>query len=124
MAHDTPDLAEILRTVHEFIRDLKPRLGGMDGYQALCAQMLLEIALRELPEWQPQETADDARLRALCEVGPEAPRETLAARLAARIAAGEFDARMDELADELLRHVIAKVRVSRPKHLEPEHRAD
>ncbi len=92
MAHDTPDLAEILRSVHEFIRDLQPRLVGMDRYQALCAQMLLEIALRELPEWQPVETTDDARLRALCGVGPEVPREALAARLAARIADGEFDA--------------------------------
>lgn len=124
MAHDTPDLAEILRSVHEFIRDLKPRLDGMDRYQALCAQMLLEIALRELPEWQPRESADDARLRTLCGAGPEVPREALAARLAAGIAAGEFDQRLDALADDLLRHVVAKVRVSRPQHLEPEHRAD
>ena len=124
MAHDTPDLAEILRTVHEFIRGVMPRLSGMDRYQALCAQMLMEIALRELVEWRPLETADDQRLRRLCGVGEEVPREALAARLAAAIEAGEFDTRMDELRDELLAHVIAKVRVSRPTHLEPEHRHD
>ncbi len=122
MAHDTPDLAEILRSVLEFIRGVMPRLSGMDRYQALCSQNLVEIALRELDEWRPLETADDERLRRLCEVGEEVPRETLAARLAARIAAGDFDGRMDELQNELLAHTIAKVRVSRPAHLAPEHR--
>jgi hypothetical protein len=124
MAHDTPELAEILRTVHEFIRGVMPRLSGMDRYQALCSQNLMEIALRELDEWRPQETADDERLRRLCEVGSEVPRDTLAARLAARIAAGDFDGRMDELEQQLLAHTVAKVRVSRPQHLAPEHRQD
>ncbi len=124
MAHDTPELAEILRTVHEFIRGVMPRLSGMDRYQALCSHNLVEIALRELDEWRPLETPDDQRLRRLCEVGDEVPRDALAARLAARIAAGDFDARMDELRAELLAHTIAKVRVSRPAHLAPEHRQD
>jgi hypothetical protein len=122
MAHDTPELAEILRTVHEFIRGVMPRLQGMDRYQALCSQNLVEIALRELDEWRPLETEDDQRLRRLCEVGEEVPRDTLAPRLAARIAAGDFDTRMDELRAELLAHTIAKVRVSRPAHLAAEHR--
>lgn len=124
MAHDTPELAEILRTVHEFIRGVMPRLSGMDRYQALCSQNLMEIALRELDEWRPLETADDERLRRLCEVGSEVSRDTLAARLAARIAAGDFDGRMDELEQQLLAHTVAKVRVSRPQHLAPEHRQD
>lgn len=122
MAHDTPELAEILRTVHEFIRGVMPRLSGMDRYQALCSQNLVEIAMRELDEWRPLETQDDQRLRRLCEVGDEVPRDTLAPLLAARIAAGDFDTRMDELRAELLAHTIAKVRVSRPAHLAPEHR--
>lgn len=124
MAHDTPELAEILRSVHEFIRGVMPRLSGMDRYQALCSQNLMEIALRELDEWRPLETADDERLRRLCEVGSEVSRDTLAARLAARIAAGDFDGRMDELEQQLLAHTVAKVRVSRPQHLAPEHRQD
>ncbi len=122
MAHDTPELAEILRTVHEFIRGVMPRLQGMDRYQALCSHNLLEIALRELDEWRPLETEDDQRLRRLCEVGDEVPRDTLAPLLATRIAAGDFDTRMEELSAELLAHTIAKVRVSRPGHLAPEHR--
>lgn len=124
MAHDTPELAEILRTVHEFIRGVMPRLSGMDRYQALCSQNLMEIALRELDEWRPLDTEDDQRLRRLCGVGEEVARDALAPRLAARIAAGDFDNRMDELSAELLAHTIAKVRVSRPAHLAPEHRQD
>ena len=122
MAHDTPELAEILRTVHEFIRGVMPRLQGMDRYQALCSHNLVEIALRELDEWRPLETEDDQRLRRLCAVGDEVPRDALAPLLATRIAAGDFDARMEELSAELLAHTIAKVRVSRPGHLAPEHR--
>ncbi len=122
MAHDWPSLPETISTVREYIDDLMPRLSGIDRYHALCSLQLLDVAQRELQEWQPLETADDARLRALAELGAEVPRDELTARLSAQIHAGKFDARMPELEAAMLQHVIAKVQVTKPGYLAPEHR--
>ena len=122
MAHDWPSLPEIINTVREYIDDLTPRLTGMDRYHALCSLQLLEVAQRELSEWQPRESTDDARLRALAGLGTEVPRDELTARLCARIHAGLFDERMPELEAAMLEHVIAKVRITKPGYLAPEHR--
>ena len=123
MAHDWPDVPEMVRTAREFIEAVTPQLKGLERYHALCAAYLLEIVLRELGEWQPLETADDARLRDLAGAGPAVPRATLTARLAARIRAGEFDQRMDELLAALTAHVVAKAAISKPGYLDDEHRA-
>lgn len=122
MAHDWPSLPELVNTVREYIDDLTPRLQGMDRYHALCAVQLLDVVTRELQEWTPQETHDDARLRALGGFGAEVPRDELTARLGAQIHAGKFDQRMAELEHAMLEHVMAKVRVTKPSYLSPEHR--
>lgn len=122
MAHDWPTLPEIITTVREYIDDLTPRLAAMDRYHALCALQLLDVAQRELNEWQPRASADDASLRALAALGAEVPRDELTARLSAQIHAGLFDARMPELEAAMLQHVIAKVRVTKPGYLAAEHR--
>ncbi len=122
MAHDWPSLPELVITVREYIDDLTPRLQGMDRYHALCAVQLLEVVSRELQEWTPRETADDERLRALGKFAAEVPRDELTARLSSQIHAGEFDHRMAELEHAMLEHVIAKVRVTKPAYLAPEHR--
>jgi len=122
MAHDWPALPEMINTVREYIDDLTPRLSGMDRYHALCSLQILDVVRRELKEWRPLETDDDARLRALADLAPEVPRDELTARLSAQIHAGKFDARMPELEAAMLEHVIAKVRVTKPGYLAPEHR--
>lgn len=122
MAHDWPSLPEMITTVREYIDDLTPRLSGMDRYHALCSLQLLDVVQRELKEWQPLETADDARLRALADLDADVPRDELTARLSEQIHAGKFDARMPELEAAMLAHVIAKVRVSKPGYLAAEHR--
>jgi Domain of unknown function (DUF6285) len=122
MAHDWPSLPEMLTTVREYIDDLTPRLTGMDRYHAMCAVQLLDVVSRELTEWTPRETADDARLRALGELGAEVPHGQLTARLSSQIHAGKFDQRMAELERAMLEHVMAKVRVTKPAYLAPEHR--
>jgi len=123
MAHDWPHLREIVTTAREFIESVTPGLSGLDRYHGMCASYLLEIAERELAHWQAPDDVDDGRLRRLAAAGPEVPREELTRRVCERIRAGGFDACEDELRAELLAHVIAKVRVSKPGHLEPEHRA-
>ena len=122
MAHDWPSLPELINTVREYIDDLTSRLQGMDRYHALCSLQLLDVVQRELHEWTPRETADDARLRALGELGTDVPRDELTARLSAQIHAGTFDQRMAELESAMLEHVMAKVRVTKPGYLAPEHR--
>ena len=125
MAHDWPVLPDILTTVRDFVSSVVPKLEGMDHYHALCTLYLLDVVQRELTrEWRHEETADDARLRALGGLGPEVPARELTARLAAQIRAGRFDADMQALEATLLDHVIAKVRVSKPSQLSPEHRDD
>ena len=122
MAHDWPSLPELINTVRDYIDDLTPRLQGMDRYHALCSLQLLDVVQRELHEWTPRETPDDARLRALGDLGPEVPRDELTARLSAQIHAGKFDQRMAELERAMLEHVMAKVRVTKPGLLAAEHR--
>lgn len=119
MPHDNPSLAEMLRTVGEFIDDLMPRLDGLDRYHARCARYLLDICSRELVEWARVPGADDARLRELC-AAPDAAEDNLASALCARIRAGDFDQRMDELHAALTAHVVAKVQVSKPGYLRGE----
>lgn len=116
MPHDSPDVPELLRTAHEFVVRITGGLEGQDRYHAMCTAFLLEIAMRELEEWQPMPTADDKRLRDLLG-DPERPREKLAADLCAAIRAGKFDDDMPALLDQLIRHVESKVRVAKPSYL-------
>ena len=121
MAHDQPDVPDLIETVRELVDGLTSKLSGQERYHALCAVYLLEIVARELAEWHHGETADDRRLRALANL-PDAPLDALAGRLSADIRAGKFDQQMEELLEALTEHVTAKVRVSRPSYLDPEHR--
>jgi hypothetical protein len=117
MAHDLPDLPELVRTSRDFIERITPKLEGEDRYHALCSTFLLEIVLRELAEWAPQASADDERLRALLD-DPQHPLERLTADLSIAIRRGAFDDRMPDLLAALITHVESKVRVTKPAFLD------
>jgi len=117
MAHDLPDLPELVRTSRDFIERITPKLDGEDRYHALCSTFLLEIVLRELTEWAPQASADDERLRALLD-DPQHPLERLTADLSTAIRSGAFDERMPELLTALITHIESKVRVTKPAFLD------
>lgn len=117
MAHDLPDLPELVRTARDFIARVTPKLDGEDRYHALCSTFLLEIVLRELEQWAPRATADDERLRALLD-DPERPLDRLTADLSAAIRSGSFDERMPELLTALIAHVESKVAVTKPAFLD------
>ena len=121
MSHDAPDLAEILRTVREFIDDVTPRLEGMDRYHALCSQHLLDIALREIDTWVPQISPGDRILHDLIEAPADAPTNEVIANLCAAIRGGRFDDDLDSLRRALMIHVVEKVRVTKPQALSPIH---
>jgi hypothetical protein len=115
MHRDAPELPEILRTVREFIEEITGRLNGQDRYHAMCANYLLAVAERELAQGPAVDAAEQAAFAHL-------PGNKAA--LAAQIRSGEFDAQWDELFPLMLNHVINKVRISKPEHLHPMHRAD
>lgn len=118
MPHDWPELPDLVRTAREFVDGVTPRLDGQNHYHALCTSYLLGIVERELDEWGPLETADDARLRGLLGDGGTVPRTALTEALCRDIREGRFDGRMDALLDTLIEHVRAKVAVTKPSFLE------
>ncbi len=116
MLQDTPDITELVNTVHEFIDGISDKLDGQDKYFALCSMFLLEIVQRELAGWQPILTDDDQRMMNLSDQ-TDKPEHALAL-LSQMIRSGEFDQRLDELLPILMRHVKSKVAVTKPEYLE------
>ena len=112
MNRDQPGVEEILVTVREFIDEITDRLDGIDRYHAMCSSYLLGVAQRELMHGGAADAADALALAGL-------PQE--AGELAARLRQGEFDAQWDALLPRMLEHVINKVRISKPEHLDPLH---
>ena len=117
MAHDGPELPDLVRTVRDFVQAVEPRLDGEQRYHALCSVYLLEIVERELLSWVPQCTDDDQRLYALADVATDQDVSTAVKKLCADIRAGRFDDELPTLHASLLAHVESKVRVSKPDFL-------
>jgi len=120
MSQDLPDLPELLRTVREFIDEVTPQLDGRDRYHGLCASYLLTIAERELALGADIDAEERANLAEF--IGMEAELGHGYATLARAIRNGSLDERWDQLMTLLTRHVVNKVRVTRPDHLHPMHR--
>ena len=112
MNRDQPGVDEILQTVREFIDDITDRLDGIDRYHAMCASYLLAVAQRERAQGEAADLADAVALAGL----PTDPGE-----FARRLRQGEFDEQWAELLPRMLEHVVNKVRISKPEHLEPMH---
>ena len=117
MAQDNPNLIELIETVREFIDEIMPKLAGQDRYHALCSVFLLDIVTRELSsQWRAVETPDDQRLMSL--LGEEVPQTEILQRLSEAIRDGRFKERESELFETLLRHVEAKIAITKPSYLE------
>ena len=117
MPQDNPNLIELLETVREFIDEIMPKLDGQDRYHALCSVFLLDIVARELAsEWRAVETPDDQRLISL--LGEEVSQTEILQRLCEAIRDGRFKERESELFETLLRHVEAKIAITKPSYLE------
>ncbi len=120
MSQDLPTLPDLLLTVREFIEEITPQLEGRDRYHAICATYLLDIVRREL-DLGPALDADERSMIAHF-IGMEADLEHGYATLARAIRSGSLDDRWDQLLTLLTRHVVNKVRVTRPDVLHPMHR--
>lgn len=120
MSQDLPSLPELLRTVREFVDEITPQLDGRDRYHGLCASYLLSIAEREMA-LGPEIDADEQSMLAHF-IGMETDLAHGYATLARAIRSGSLDERWDQLMSLLTRHVVNKVRVTKPDHLHPMHR--
>ncbi|MGH8595195.1 MAG: DUF6285 domain-containing protein [Gammaproteobacteria bacterium] len=115
---DQPALRDLLAVVGEFLGNIVDRVPDRDRYHALCCAYLIGVVDRELAHDGARDLAHRIKTfnggqRAL----PEAIRA-----LAAEIRSGDCDGRWDETFAIVLEHVIEKVRVSKPEHLDPLHR--
>lgn len=118
MSQDRPSLAEILRTVAEFLDGLKPALEGEAQYGALVSAHILRIAEREVAL---QAELDAAETRELGELlGRSAPIPELNRLLCEGIRAGRFDDDWQRVSDVVLAQTIRKLAIVRPEHLAPE----
>ncbi|MGD9601334.1 MAG: DUF6285 domain-containing protein [Gammaproteobacteria bacterium] len=122
MSQDLPTLSDILRTVRDFIDEMKDTVPDKDRYHALCCLHLLGIAEREIADGARLDAAASGDLAAF--LGRDlSPRE--AARvLADGLRNGRFDDRWDAVLPLVLRAVVDKVRVVKPDHLHPMHREE
>lgn len=119
MSQDLPNVPDLLLTVREFIEEITPQLDGRDRYHALCANYLLDIVRRELA-LGPALDADEHSMLAHF-IGMDTDLEHGYATLARAIRSGSLDDRWDQLLTLLTRHVVNKLRVSRPDLLHPMH---
>ncbi|MBM4228270.1 MAG: hypothetical protein FJ164_11060 [Gammaproteobacteria bacterium] len=119
MSQNLPDLPDILREVRAFIEAVTPRVEEKDRYHAMCCSYLLAVAERELTRGEAAEREMQQARAALAEVSgmPLASDGELAARLRE----GRLDAHWDAALESVLRQVVARVRVSKPTHLDPLH---
>ncbi len=122
MSQDQPSLPDILRVVRDFIEQIKEDVPDKDRYHAMCCSYLLSVAEREI--------SDDARLAdkkndVLCTFlgRPMVPLAATRA-LAAGLREGRFDEQWDKVTELVLHHVIDKVMVSKPEHLNAIHREE
>lgn len=122
MSQDLPKLPDLLHTVREFIDEITPQLDGRDRYHAMCAAYLLDVVQRELA-MGPRLDAEERSMLAHF-IGMDTDLEHGYATLARAIRSGSLDERWEQLMTLLLHHVVDKVRVTKPDHLHPMHRAD
>jgi hypothetical protein len=85
----------------------------------MCCSYLLAVAERELTLVEAAEAEMQTARAALAEVsGTSLPGEV---ELAASLRQGRLDAHWDAALESVLRQVVARVKVSKPTHLDPLH---
>ena len=119
MSQNLPNLSDILSEVRAFIEAITPTVEEKDRYHAMCCSYLLAVAERELTLGEAAEAEMQTARAALAEVsGTSLPGEV---ELAACLRQGRLDAHWDAALESVLRQVVARVKVSKPTHLDPLH---
>lgn len=120
MSQDQPSLREIIRTTAEFVDGIVDQVDDAERYNALCVSHLLRVADRELTMDEQQERRQLGSLETF--MGEKGPIGELYGKLCRGIRAGRYDERWDETLELVMQHVIDRVKVSKPEHLDPSHR--
>lgn len=102
MRHYRPATADLVSVVADFLKEIGPKLDSGDRYQALVCTHVLGLVERELRS-EPLPDMDEAAL-------------------AAAIRDGAHDADWDATFAAVLDRTIARLRLTKPDHLVPEHR--
>lgn len=119
MSQDRPSLAEIVRTVAEFLDGLRPKLEGESQYLALVSAHILRIAERELSLSAALDAEEREDLVAL--LGRSGSLAELNRMLCEGIRAGRFDGDWARVFDVVLAQAVRKLSIVRPEHLAPVH---
>ena len=119
MSQDRPSLAEILRTVAEFLDDLRPKLEAEAQYGALVSAHILRITEREVALSTALDAEEQKELAAL--LGRSGSLADLNRMLCESIRAGRFDDDWTRAFDVVLAQAVRKLRIVRPEHLAPVH---
>lgn len=120
MSQDRPSINDILLTVQKFLDDTGPKLEGEAKYHAQVSSYLLGICERELRLAGDFDRQEAAQLSAFLD--SQAPLDVMTAQFCANIRAGQYDDRWEQTLDLILGHTIDKVRIVKPRHLDPMHR--
>jgi len=121
MSQDRPAITDILLTVQKFLDDTGPRLEGEAKYHAQVSSYLLGICERELRLGPDTDRKEREALSAFLK--KDGSLAELTEALCAEIRAGKHDGNWDETLDLVLAQTVDKVRIVRPGHLAPMHRA-
>ena len=119
MSQDRPSLAEIARTVAEFLDGLRPNLEGESQYGALVSAYMLRIAEREIALSTALDAEEQKELAAL--LGRSGSLADLNRMLCESIRAGQSDDDWTRALDVVLAQAVRKLRIVRPEHLAPVH---
>jgi uncharacterized protein DUF6285 len=119
VSQDRPSLAEIVRTVAEFLDGLRPKLEGESQYAALVSAYMLRIAEREVALSTALDAEEQKELAAL--LGRSGSLADLNRMLCESIRAGRFDDDWTRAFDVVLAQAVRKLRIVRPEHLAPVH---
>lgn len=119
MSQDRPSVAEIVRTVAEFLDGLRPKLEGESQYGALVSAYILRIAEREVALSAALDAQERKDLVAL--LGRSGSLAELNRMLCEGIRAGRFDGDWERVFDVVLAQAVRKLRIVRPEHLAPLH---
>lgn len=119
MSQNLPTLADLLHEVRAFLDGITPGLPEQDRYHALCCSHLLALAAREVE-------AGPALACAIAEARAALARHTGLSlssedELAGRLRDGTLDPHWEAALETVLRTVIARVRITKPGHLDPMH---
>ena len=119
MSQDRPSAPELIRTVRDFLAELRPKLEGAEQYKALVASYVLGIVEREItlaPALDQQERDELAAFLNASGTLPELQR-----KLSENIRAGRHDDDWQRVLDLVLTQVVNKVRVVKPESLDAIH---